>query len=278
MRSVLNVASVRLSVALALTAGVAFATPMYAASPLPPATQQPSLSMSTAPTAKLTGPARVLDGDTIDLNTASGVVRIRLEGIDAPEGGQRCNLKWLGTWDCGKAATLALAQLIGQADVTCDDRGLDKYGRTLGVCFATGRELNADLVRAGLAWAFVRYSTLYVAQENEARAAKAGVWQAPTMAPWDWRATQKQASAQLAAPMPFANLQPRPATPAMADTAPPGCDIKGSITKNGRIYHTTTSPWYDKVRMSLGVGRRWFCSEAEARDAGWRPAFAGRSN
>ncbi len=59
--------------------------------------------------------------------------------------------------------------------------------------------------------------------------------------------------------------------------APDGCVIKGAVTKNGRIYHMPWSPWYDKVRIDDDPAkrgeRRWFCSEAEAEAAGWRPAI-----
>jgi hypothetical protein len=33
------------------------------------------------------------------------------------------------------------------------------------------------------------------------------------------------------------------------------------------------SPWYGKVRIEAAKGERWFCTEAEAREAGWRPAM-----
>ena len=267
MRFVLNVVFGSWSVALALTTGilVASATLADAASPASTPTASPHATIGSAPL--LSGPARVLDGDTIDLATRErGIVRIRLEGIDAPEGGQRCQLKWYGTWDCGRAATTALVQMTRDRIVTCDDRGPDKYGRTLGVCYAVGRDLNAEMVRIGLAWAFVRYSDLYVTEERDARAAKIGVWQAQTLAPWDWRAAQKMQK-----PVAMADLVPaKPA--ASTDERPQGCEIKGNVTKSGRIYHTPASPWYERVKMSLGFGRRWFCSEAEAQAAGWRPA------
>ena len=44
------------------------------------------------------------------------------------------------------------------------------------------------------------------------------------------------------------------------------------ITKNGRIYHMPWSPWYGRVKIDTARGERWFCSEAEALAAGWRPA------
>lgn len=198
--------------------------------------------------ARLTGIARVVDGDTIHV----GGERVRLEGIDAPEAGQRCTRRLIGTWDCGNAATNELARLADGKAVSCERRGTDRYGRTLGICFVDGRDINAEMVRRGLAWAFVRYSRTYVDIEAEARRARIGVWQAETMAPWDYRAGRWQV-----------------AEPA----APGGCAIKGNVSRWGRIYHMPWSPWYAKIRMDEGGGKRWFCTEAEAVAAGWRPAY-----
>lgn len=210
------------------------------------------------------GTAHVLDGDTIELNRANEVpVRIRLEGIDAPEGGQRCARRTSDAWDCGQAAAYALRLLVDGREVTCSDLGLDRYNRVLGICLIEGRDINAEMVRSGLAWAFVRYSNRYVVEEAEARSFGRGVWQAPTMPPWDWREQQRRVAAP-AAPVPLISSPPRSLTKA-------SCDIKGAVTRSGRIYHTSESPWYERVRMSLGLGRRWFCSEAEAQAAGWRP-------
>ena len=50
--------------------------------------------------------------------------------------------------------------------------------------------------------------------------------------------------------------------------------IKGNITSNGHIYHMPWSAWYDRVKIDEKRGERWFCSEAEATAAGWRPAAA----
>jgi endonuclease YncB( thermonuclease family) len=265
MRWFFKVASVVSPVAFALVA------PQVASAAAPAATFPPLAQSPGVPSFQ--GSARALDGDTLDVTTSNGTIRVRLEGIDAPEGGQRCNLRWLGTWDCGKAASLALAQLVRDRVVTCDNRGLDKYGRTLAVCFVDGRDVNAEMVRAGLAWAFIKYSTLYTAQESAAKTARLGVWQASTMTPWDWRAQQKLSalSTQRAPPQAAMGSPLEPRAEASI-TPPPGCDIKGSVSKNGRIYHTTSSPWYGRIRMDLGQGRRWFCSEAEAQDAGWRAA------
>jgi hypothetical protein len=49
------------------------------------------------------------------------------------------------------------------------------------------------------------------------------------------------------------------------------CNIKGNINTQGeRIYHVPGQRYYDETRISFSHGERWFCSEAEARAAGWR--------
>jgi hypothetical protein len=58
-----------------------------------------------------------------------------------------------------------------------------------------------------------------------------------------------------------------------AETPPAGCPIKGNIGAEGeRIYHTPWSPWYARTKIDEDKGERWFCDEAEAIEAGWRPA------
>lgn len=53
-----------------------------------------------------------------------------------------------------------------------------------------------------------------------------------------------------------------------------GCSIKGNISMNTgeRIYHVPGQEHYTETMISLGKGERWFCSEAEAKAAGWRRA------
>ena len=200
------------------------------------------------PVVTIAGEARVVDGDTIDIEGR----RIPLEGIDAPETAQTCTTSTGGTWACGRAASKALQALLATADVACDSRGNDKYGRILGVCYADGRDINAAMVKSGFAWAFVKYSVTYVAQEAEARAAHAGVWQGAAQAPWDFRHKGWQVAEAI---------------------APKGCAIKGNVSNNGRIYHMPWSPWYDRVSIDETRSERCFCSEADAQAAGWRPAL-----
>ena len=61
------------------------------------------------------------------------------------------------------------------------------YNRALSTCYTTdGTNLNAWLVRHGYALAYRRYSTKYVPEEDQARAARAGLWAAEFVAPWAW--------------------------------------------------------------------------------------------
>ena len=109
------------------------------------------------------------------------------------------------------------------------------------------------MVRQGWAWAFVRYSTSYVPEEAAAKAEGLGIWQGEAMPAWEFRSRR------------WATAEP---------AAPQGCAIKGNITKHGRIYHMPWSPWYAQIRMEAGdKGKRWFCTEAEAVAAGWRPVM-----
>jgi len=49
------------------------------------------------------------------------------------------------------------------------------------------------------------------------------------------------------------------------------CNIKGNVSTQGeRIYHVPGQKYYDDTRISASHGERWFCSEEEARAAGWR--------
>lgn len=160
------------SALLALVAAALFALPSTVSS-----------RTSEDGTAVVSGRAKVFDGDTIEI---SGT-RIRLEGIDAPESDQTCTRKGKGLWRCGAEATAHLKRLTRGRHVVCEDAGEDRYGRMLGWCSVDGLDINAEMVRSGFAWAFVRYSTRYVAAEREARQAEAGIWQGEAEPAWAFR-------------------------------------------------------------------------------------------
>ena len=106
-----------------------------------------SLLSSGSAVARMTiaGVASVIDGDTIEIHGQ----RIRLHGIDAPEGGQTCLDAAGRTWRCGQRAALALQDLIGRRTVTCDERDVDRYGRIVGRCLVGDLDINEWLVVSG---------------------------------------------------------------------------------------------------------------------------------
>ena len=99
----------------------------------------------------------MLDGDTIGVHG----IRIRLEGIDAPESRQTCRAGSIVV-RCGRDAAFHLSNRIGRRPVSCEPRGTDRYGRTLAVCFEGGEDLNAFMVRNGQAVAYRAFSQRYV--------------------------------------------------------------------------------------------------------------------
>ena len=127
--------------------------------------------------------ATVTDGDTIKLN---GTI-YRLWGIDAPETKQAC----ADGWPAGIEARRALEDLLKAKTVECEARGNDRFGRTIGQCRADGVDIQASMVRAGMAWAFARYSSDYVAEEKAAIEARAGVHAHNCEKAWDWRAQRR---------------------------------------------------------------------------------------
>ncbi|MDE0173437.1 MAG: thermonuclease family protein [Defluviicoccus sp.] len=204
---------------------------------------------STASRPALSGSVRVVDGDTLDVAGA----RVRLHGIDAPESAQRCRASGR-SWPCGREAARALASRIGDRRVSCEERDRDRYGRVVAVCAVAGLDLNEWMVSEGWAFAYRRYSRHYVAAESRARAARRGIWRGEVVAPWEWRRGRRL-----------------PGSSPAARRNDGECRIKGNIGRDGRrIYHVPGGQYYDRTRIDTSRGERWFCSEREARAAGWR--------
>lgn len=135
----------------------------------------------------LDGRARAIDGDSIEI----GGVDIRIWGIDAPELRQRCGDPGR-EWRCGRAAADAMANLVAGQRVVChvEDIARSRFGaRPVARCAAGGVDLAAAQARAGLAIAYRRFTTRYVAAEAEARAAKRGIWSGAFVEPCRQRKT-----------------------------------------------------------------------------------------
>jgi len=126
----------------------------------------------------------VHDGDSITVLAAENVqIKVRLEGIDAPELKQPFSTQ----------SKEAMSDMVFGKVVTLQVSGKDRYGRTLAVVMVDGLNANLELVRRGLAWRFERYSqdAALLAAQNEAKAAKRGLWaDSEPVPPWEWRKTK----------------------------------------------------------------------------------------
>lgn len=120
----------------------------------------------------------VHDGDTVRL--ADGQ-RVRLWGIDAPELKQ----------PFGRESRDHLAHMVEGRTVRLQGHGEDRYGRLLAVVWVGEHSANEDLLRAGLAWWYRKYTPdekHYAQLEAEARGRHVGLWaQRTPLAPWDFR-------------------------------------------------------------------------------------------
>lgn len=145
--------------------------------------QIPALARSNAITGRVVA---VHDGDTVTLLTEdTTTLRIRLDGIDAPESDQ----------PFGKASKKSLSDLVFGKTVRVVTSGIDPYGRTLGHIYAGEVWANLAQVEQGMAWQYTHYSNdgrLHSA-EAHARAAHLGLWQdKKPIPPWDWRHHKSQ--------------------------------------------------------------------------------------
>jgi len=193
----------------------------------------------------LTGQASVTDGDTV---VVAGK-RIRIHGIDAPEIKQRCDVSGRN-WACGAWAKQLLTELVGHGVLLCEVMDWDaKHKREVARCSVSGRDVGAEMVRAGAAMAYVKYSSDYISLEKKAKAEARGLWSGAVTAPGTYRQIAKRAP------------------------EPQGCKIKGNVSAKGkRIYHVPGQRDYAATKISTAKGEAYFCDEAAARAAGFRAA------
>ena len=134
--------------------------------------------------ASLANNLKVIDGDTIVLNGE----KIRFSGIDTPELKQTCLQNDVEV-DCGISAKILLVKKIGNNTPQCIREVKDIYKRTLAECFVNGESLSSFLVRSGYAFAYRKYSTKFIKDEEFAKINKLGMWSMTFQYPWDFRKT-----------------------------------------------------------------------------------------
>ena len=185
---------------------------------------------------------RVVDGDTIEIE---GGQTIRYIGIDTPE-----TVHPQKTVECfGREASNKNKELVEGKFVQLekDFSETDKYGRLLRYVYADGLFVNELLVKEGFAHASsyppdIKYQNLINSAQEEARSQNRGLW---------------------------AGCQEGEAS---ASQIQDGCVIKGNISfsTGEKIYHMPGQEYYNKTAVDESKGERWFCTEEEAQNAGWR--------
>ena len=129
----------------------------------------------------------VTDGDNLTvIGSDNEQVLIRLHGLDCPELKQ----------SFGENAKEFTSKLCFGKIIMYQMIGIDRFDRTIAAVFLDdGKELNLEILKAGLAWHFERYAKRqdYADAEEAARKGGIGLWadKAPTP-PWEWRQERRK--------------------------------------------------------------------------------------
>ena len=193
----------------------------------------------------------VIDGDTLQ----SGGDIVQLYGIDAPELGQVCHREGK-PWQCGVEAAFALHKLVALSGtaVICEDwhdgtAAAGPTGEGIRVCqLGKDQELGLSMLRNGYAMALPGSFPFYGQIERQAKATGLGLWGSEFTPPWEWREGRRTAR-----------------------EVGENCNVKGTLDDaGGRIYLVPTDRDFERATVDQSQGEQLFCSDEEARRAGWR--------
>jgi micrococcal nuclease len=217
--------------------------------------------------------AGVTDGDTLKVLVADQkLLRIRFAFCDAPEKKQAFGVR----------AKQAMSELVFGKDIELRTHAIDRYGRTVAQVAVDGKDVEAEMLRQGLAWVYERYITeasaeiqdTYRKSQDEAKADRRGLWSDPnSIPPWIFRnlakAHQEQAivsdwieAHQKSADPNIPNSQFASPSPS---ALPLDADDVWVNTKSGR-YWKPGSAYYAKTK------RGEYMPEKEAIQSGYLPA------
>jgi len=176
----------------------------------------------------------IADGDTTTvLNDTNEQIKIRLNGIDCPEKGQAY----------GNKAKNFTKDLVAGQPVIIQAYGQDRYGRTIGdVILYGGRNLSQELVSAGYAWWYFKYSDdeQLGFLEVQAKIAKMGLWKAKNpVPPWIFRHREKLATVQ-------PNLQ-KPSGSGLISPPNRSSSLPILGNKRSKKYHRPDCPSYNLI-------------------------------
>ncbi|MGG3797804.1 thermonuclease family protein [Metabacillus fastidiosus] len=197
---------------------------------------------------------RVVDGDTMKILVDGKEETVRLLLVDTPETVHpNKEVQPFGP----EASKFAKDMLNGKkVQIELDVSERDKYGRLLAYLYIDGKMFNELLLEKGLARVAYIYApnTKYVDRfyeiQKKAQRKEEGIWSIENYVTED-KGYNEQISEK-----------------ASSEHEKQSCTIKGNISSTGeKIYHTDSSPWYEKTKPE-----EMFCTEKEAAAAGYRPA------
>ena len=215
--------------------------------------------------APISGAGHAIDGDSLRV----GDTEVRLYGVDAPEFTQSCQRDGRA-WSCGSDAAHQLSKLVDGKHVSCSSMGADTFGRTLARCRVGEIDLNRTVVASGFALAYRRYSTDYVSAEESAKLARRGIWAGTFELPSEVRHANDDYVLDRPEDRGTGSAMPIVSSARSRPQPKGSCRIKGNHSRRGEwIYHLPGMPYYEQT-----AAEAIFCTEAEARAAGYRRSRA----
>ena len=218
----------------------------------------------------------VADGDTITLLDANKLKhKIRLYGIDSPEGGQAF----------GDRAKKATSKLVYGKNVEINVLDRDRYGREVGIVFHNNTNVNGELIKKGYAWVYTKYCKVrtcddWYGSQVEAKLNNRGLWAYPkAIPPWEYRSQKRQKQAQVEG---NGNIQQgttflytKPATSYSASNKRRSSSSKSPKTTSygnyhgnlrSHVFHASGCQHYNCKNC-----KKQFNNITEAKQAGYRP-------
>lgn len=219
---------------------------------------------SDQPTLESFQVTRVVDGDTIKINYYGQETSVRLIGINTPETvDPRKNVECFGK----EASNFLTNKLTGktiQLEVDPSQTDRDKYNRLLRYVYLDNEDIGLTIIQKGYGYEYtynIPYAkqSEYKAAEKQAESTGQGLW-ATNACATSSTSTNQQSTTPQAAPQSQSTSK---------DSST--CSIKGNINNSGEhIYHLPGQKYYNSTKIDTSKGERWFCTEQEAINAGWR--------
>lgn len=214
----------------------------------------------------------VTDGDTIRINYNGTSTPVRLIGVDTPETvDSRTVVQCFGQEASSYLkAKLTSKSVVIEADPTQSDR--DEYDRFLRYVYLDGEDVGLSIIKNGYGHEYT-YNVPYQKQSEYKTAEKyaennnLGLWSPSTCngnttQPASSSASGSTSSSSTSTTTPTTTTEPKSSA---------NCVIKGNINNKGeKIYHVPGQQYYDKTIITPSKGERYFCTEEEAVNAGWR--------